>query len=119
MLLPHFVLKVSNFSHVTVPDPDLGGLVIQTIQTIQTLIWGVGVGEGVSPQISKFRPQFDLKMRGAGQAPRAPPLDRPLCNNLVIFIRGNVTGWSGCQRCNWVILALTASWSYILSSSDP
>ena len=112
MLLPHFVLKVSNFSHVTVPDPDLGGLVIQTIQTS----YG---GWGVSPQISKFRPQFDLKMRGAGQAPRAPLLDRPLCNNLVIFIRGNVTGWSGCQHCNWVILALTASWSYILSSSDP
>ena len=66
MLLPHFVLKVSNFSHVTVPEPDLGGLVIQTIQTIQTLIWGWGV----SPlQISTFRPQFDLKMRGAGQAP--------------------------------------------------
>ena len=113
MLLPHFVLKVSNFSHVTVLEPDLGGLVIQTIQT---LIWGVG---GSPPQISKFRPQFDLKMRGAGQAPRAPPLDRPLCNNLVIFIRGNVTGWSGCQLCNWVILALTVSWSYILSSSDP
>ena len=91
MLLPHFVLKVSNFSHVTVPDPDLGGLVIQTIQTIQTLIWGVG--EGVSPQISKFRPQFDLKMRGAGQAPRAPPLDRPLCNNLH-FYQG---------ECDWVV----------------
>ena len=49
MLLPHFVLKVSNFSHVTVPDPDLGGLVIQTIQTIQTLIWEVGEGVGGSP----------------------------------------------------------------------
>ena len=70
MLLPHFVLKVSNFSHVTVPDPDLGGLVIQTIQT---LIWGVGEGVGVSPQISKFRPQFNLKMRGAGRLPGPLP----------------------------------------------
>ena len=66
MLLPHFVLKVSNFSHVTVPDPDLGGLVIQTIQTS----YG---GLGVSPQISKFRPQFNLKMRGAGRLPGPLP----------------------------------------------
>ena len=51
MLLPHFVLKVSNFSHVTVPEPDLGGLVIQTIQT---LIWGVG--EGVPPKFQNSGP---------------------------------------------------------------
>ena len=66
MLLPHFVLNVSNFSHVTVPDPDLGGLVIQTIQTS----YG---GWGVSPQISKFRPQFNLKMRGGGRLPGPLP----------------------------------------------
>ena len=52
MLLPHFVLKVSNFSHVTVPDPDLGGLVIQTIQT---LIWGVGEGVGGLPPNFKIQ----------------------------------------------------------------
>ena len=56
MLLPHFVLKVSNFSHVTVPEPDLWGLVIQTIQTIQTLIWGVG--EGVPPKFQNSGPSL-------------------------------------------------------------
>ena len=55
--------------------------------------WG---GGSLSPKFFwPFWPQFGLKIRGAGRAPRAPSLDAPLCNNLVIFIRGNVMSGQG------------------------
>ena len=46
----------------TVPDPDLG------------------MGGGGPPNFFRpFGPQFSLKIRGGGVAPRGPPLDPPLC----------------------------------------
>ena len=56
--------------------------------------WGGGGGLP-SKFFWPFWPQFGLKIRGAGQAPRAPSLDPPLCNNLVILNRGNVMGGQG------------------------
>ena len=67
MLLPHFVLG-----------------------------WGGGGGGGLPPKFFwPFWPQFGLKIWGAGRAPRAPSLDLPRCNNLVILNRGNGMGGQG------------------------
>ena len=85
---------------------------------ISVFFWGGG-GWRSSPQILLALLASVWSKNKGGWAPRAPSLDLPLCNNLVILNRGSVTGWSGCQHCNWVILALTVSWGYILSSSDP
>ena len=56
---------------------------------------GVGVGSLPSKFFWPFWPQFSLKIRGAEWAHRAPSLDPPLCNNLVILNRGNVMGGQG------------------------
>ena len=52
---------------------------IQTSEKVEGGGGGGGVGGGVSKKIFRpFGPQFFLKIRGGGWAPRAPTLDPPL-----------------------------------------